>query len=70
MSDRRQNEESGVTPYGFNWGPFVVERCCHVKGRGWVLMVRVGDERLEITTSEKGRTGMKTRHVLWSSANG
>jgi hypothetical protein len=57
--------------YGWGWGPFEIERTTHVPGRGWVLTVRCGssDERVEITTSEKGRSGMKVRHVMWSSAS-
>lgn len=42
--------------YGFEWGPFVVERLAHIEGRGWVLMVRTtSGKEMEIHASEKGR---------------
>jgi hypothetical protein len=57
-----------LTPYGFTWGPFIVERTCSVEGRGYVLTVRSSgsDERFEITASPKGRS-IRMRHVLWES---
>lgn len=60
----------GITPYGFTWGPFVVERTASVEGRGYVLTVKSSgsSERFEITASPKGRS-MKMRHVLWDSSD-
>jgi len=46
------------TEYGFEWGPFIVERAAHIDGRGWYLHVRTTGtkELVEVYTSEKGRS--------------
>ena len=44
-----------ATPFGFMWGPMVVERLAHIEGRGRVLEIRTNDVRLQIHVTEKGK---------------
>lgn len=47
---------SGVTQYGFQWGPLEVQRTVHVEGRGYVVTVQTERESIQVYVSEKGRT--------------
>lgn len=44
-----------MNPYGFDWGPMSVTRCCHIEGRGYVLEVTTDHARVQINVTEKGR---------------
>ncbi len=47
---------SGLTDYGFRWGPILVERLIHVEGKGYSLEVRTDAGQLvQIGVSEHGR---------------
>ena len=48
-------ELAGMTNYGFNFGPMVIERLAHESARFYALMVKVGKHRVEIVASPKGR---------------
>lgn len=50
MSD----DHYALIPYGFEWGPFVVERLAHIDGRGWVLGIKAGGQEMQVHASEKG----------------
>jgi hypothetical protein len=50
------DDHYAAVPYGFEWGPFTVERLAHIEGRGWVLGIRSGNQEIHVYTSEKGRT--------------
>ncbi len=43
------------TKYGFNWGNMVVERCFTTEKGHQVLVVKVGQNEVEIISSPKGR---------------
>jgi hypothetical protein len=70
----------GLTQYGFEYGPMVVERIAHDERIGWVVTVRPRDAykpRVDIRVSPKGRTWRvhavecdSVKQTLWTSGDG
>ena len=46
---------SGSTDYGFRWGPMLVERACHIEGRGYSIQIQTEHKVMQIYVSEAGR---------------
>lgn len=58
MSDEQQPwdvpVEGGVTRYGFQWGPMLVTRMCHITERGYSLEIATSHASMQVYVSEKG----------------
>jgi len=44
-----------LTPFGFTYGPALVQRIAHVEGRGRVLEVVTRHDRVQVHITEAGR---------------
>lgn len=54
-----ESSPRAVRPFGFAWGPVVVERIAHIEGRGYCISVRGSDRydgpEIQVLVSEKGK---------------
>ena len=46
---------SGLSKYGFDWGPMTVERTGHIEDRGYALTIETDHARIEVYVTEAGR---------------
>ena len=63
---------SGLTDFGFEWGPVEITRLAHIERRGYLLEVRTKRQSMQIYVSEKGRKieAMPVRPVSERKENG
>lgn len=45
-----------MTPFGFKWGPALVERCCTLPGDRRVITIRTDHRQLDVYVSATGRS--------------